>query len=205
MFGKDSFFMKFHAAVLLLCGFFLFVGEESGAEGNFSALDVGAYVSNLTTRVHTSVTHQSKVSQITGFLRFRQGISLSQYFLFEPSLSTVVPWFSGSDGNAKTFTFHLGLNLKYGLFRFVHLRAGPGIQSDWIVSSGQAVTLNNGTSTSTFFMPGGIQTIFLATVHGGLEISLSRRVSLSVDTIIQSIANPSRRRVQASLGLGILL
>lgn len=187
--------------IFLFLIFFLFSLGSSRANG-YHGLDAGGYVTNLNTRVTSTQSQQSEVSHFTGFLRYRRGMPLSNTFLFEPSFATLLPWFSGADGSVKTFTFHLGLNFRWDLFRFLSFRAGPGIQGDWIYARGAVVSLDNGTSTSNFYIPDGSQWVWLATVHGGVVFRLSERLSLSLDAIIQSVGNRERRRVQLASGLG---
>jgi hypothetical protein len=172
---------------------------------NFTALDAGFYAQNLYDRVTVAEADKSLVSHFAALLRVRRGFHLGKSFFFEPALSTVLPWYSGVDGSVKTFTFHTDLVFLVPIFSFLRLRAGPGIEWAVTVSSAQAIELNNGTGTSTFYTPGGIRAALTATVRGGLEIKFSRRFSLGADLFVQSAASDARRTIQAAATFGVYL
>ncbi len=179
------------------------LGARSGA--NFLALDVGLFSNNIVGRANAIEADQSVVSHYSIYARLRRGFSIGKGFYIEPALSTLIPWYSGVDGNSKLFTFHTDFPLLVPVFSWLRLRAGPGIEWQWIVTSAATIDLSNGTGTSDFYVPGGTRTVILATVQLGLEIKFSKKVCANADLTVLSIASSTRRSYQASLGLGIYL
>jgi hypothetical protein len=169
------------------------------------ALDVGAYVDNVTQRLSAPAGYASQVSSISGFFRARRGFNLGGPFTFEPGIGTRIPWRSSADGTALTFTFQLDLDLRYDLFSFLSLRAGPGLEVLTTAASAKTVSLSNGTSTSQFYVPGGVSGIFLATISAGLELKLFRGISLNLDIWLPDIGSSSRRRLEGAASLGLRL
>ena len=168
--------------------------------GHFVGIDAAAYVTNVGTRLGTPAAYQSLVSTISGLARVRRGWNLSSTAYFEPTASVAVPWRSAADGDSKTFTAHLALPVAWqrGFFR---LRIGPGLLTLWTRSEAAAIELNNGTATSTFYIPGGDVFAFLLTVDLGIEAWLSRHWGIFVES--QWVGLLSRERRGASLAMGV--
>jgi len=95
--------------------------------------------------------------------------------------------------------------VKLPVFSFLNVRSGPGLQTQLMTSNGETIQLNNGTSTSNFFMPSGSSTSYQFTVQMGIEIRLHKRVSINLDAIILAIADSTRRDVNGALTLGYTL
>lgn len=180
-------------------------GEPASRGRGGVAVDLGAYGTNLEQRFSVAKEYQSQVSAISAFFRIRPRLHLGKGIFFEPALGFLVPWRSGADGNTKTFTGHLDLAVHFPLFSFLGIRLGPGLQSVATVSSGEAVTLNNGTSTSTFYTPGRFSNSLLLTVQGGLVINFSQRICLMLETYVPEVANRARRRFHGVATLGYTL
>jgi hypothetical protein len=168
--------------------------SRAAESSSFTILDIGAYTSNL----------QSTTSS-AGFLRLRHGFPVGKKLFFEPSFGAVLPWQSGVDGFEKIFTFHLNLDVAVPLFSFLRWRVGPGLMFLFYVQSGESVQLNNATTTSTYYVPGGVTIGFLGTIQTGLDIAFSRRISLSLDIFTLDIASDARRRFNGALTLGFFL
>jgi hypothetical protein len=168
-------------------------------------LDAGVYIDNITQRLSAPAGYASQVSSISGFLRARRGFGLGGRFTFEPAIGARFPWISSADGTALTFTFQFDLDLKYDLFPFLSVRAGPGVLYLLTASSASTVNLSNGTGTSAFYMPGGVEGVFLLTAASGLEVKLFRGISLNLDVWIPDIGSGSRRRLEGAISLGLRL
>lgn len=184
----------------------LFCSSLQGAK--YLTLDGGAYVDNVAQRLNAPAGYASEVSSLTGYFRLRRAVAIGKSnWAFEPALAMLFPWRSGRDGFEKAFTFQLNLDLTYDLFRFLTLRAGPGIEYLMIVSIDERVPLNNGssTTTSTFYVPGGVSNGFQFNWGVGWELRLFSRVSLNADFWATQIASSKRRRYQAALSLGFKL
>jgi len=171
------------------------------------ALDVGAYATHLEDRFYVPEEFRPKVSHLSGFLRLRPILSLGRRWAFEPALGLLLPWRSGADGNVKLFTAHFDLGLSFRPFSFISLRVGPGVQWIGILSSGQAVELNNGSAsnTSTFYTPGKFGSGFLFTVQGALAVHFSSRLSLSFELYVANASNSLRRAVDGLVAVGFVL
>lgn len=179
------------------------LGASSGA--NFFALDAGLFSNNVVGRANALEEDKTVVSHYSIYARLRRGFHLGKGFYLEPAFSTLFPWYSGIDGNSKLFTFHTDLPLLVPIFKWLRLRAGPGLEWQWILSSFSTVELGNGTETSEFYVPGGSRLVLLATVGAGLELKFSRRFCANVDVTALSVASSTRRTFQVAIGMGIYL
>jgi hypothetical protein len=177
----------------------------TGAPGtSFTSIDLGAYSAN-TQSYFSRPADSGQETSVSGFLRVRHGFSLGKRFTFEPSFGALLPWKSGVDGFSKLFTFHLGLDFGVPVFSFLKWRLGPGIQFLVFAQGGSEVPLNNGTGTSTFYVPGTWRVGFLGIVETGIEAALTKNISLGLDIFIVDIASSARRRVNSALTVGIVL
>lgn len=169
---------------------------------NYWLVDAGVYGTNLRERFASSANDDGLISTLSGVARLRRGFHLGKGFFFEPSAGALVPWRSGADGSTKTFTFPIGLGFSVPVFSFLRFRGGPGVQWLLATSSGGPVTLNNGTSTSTFYTPSRVASLLLFSVDAGLEILLSKKLSLSFDSYWTAVASDRLRRLHGSVCLG---
>lgn len=181
------------------------VAEQRAGGSNYVTLDFGAYGTNLKERVTVTKEMQRHVSSIHGFLRLRRGFHLGKHFFLEPGFGLVLPWRAGADGTTKTITTHIDLAFRIPVFSFLSFRAGPGVQWLAILSKQEAITLNNGTSTSVFYTPGGTANVWLFSVQTALEVHFSRVVSLNLGAYVSDIGSPLRRRYNGVVSLGISL
>jgi len=165
----------------------------------------GVWASNLKERFSAPDGFANEVSEIKGVLRIRRGWHLGKRFYFEPNFSLVLPWRSGADGSSRAFTSVLGLEMGVSLVSFLSWRVGPGVQSLFMTSSAETVLLNNGTATSTFFLPNRMTLSWLLTVDTGFTVSLGRGWSLNADLFVANLANHLRRRYHATMTLGYQL
>ncbi len=180
------------------------IGAENGAHGYF-AIDAGVFANNISQRLSAPSAYKSEVASISGFLRFRPGISLGKRFYFEPSLGFVLPWRTNVDGSTMIFPMQLSLDLSVPLLSFLSLRLGPGMYSELFYGSGGTVRLNNGSSYSDFGAPSGMNLSFTGTVNVALEVLLSHHFSLNLDAYILDIMSRTRRTYHASASLGVKL
>lgn len=192
-----------YLALLLLAGFFC----DAAQAAKYLALDTGVYVDNLVQRFQAPAGYANEVSTISGFFRVRRavGIRRSKNWGFEPGFWMLLPWRSGSEGFAKTFTFQLDLAFTYDLFKRFALRAGPGIHYELTTAVGQNVTLNNGGGTSTFYVPGGASNVFLFTLGTGFELKVYKQFSLNADAWVSDLGSGARRRYEGALSVGYRL
>lgn len=173
--------------------------------GGFLSLDLGAYGVHVDLKMNARTGEKSTVGAVLGMARLRGGINLGKNFFIEPSVTGLIPWRSGNDGNTKIFTFQGEFNLSYFLFSFLKVKAGPGLYVLWLISSASTVSLNNGTSTSNFYLPGRQVVSFQHSVNGGFEFRLSKRFSLNLDTYVLNIGNKTKRSFNGSVSIGYLL
>ena len=190
----------------LICLSILFSPVTQGTK--YFAIDGGFHANNIAQRLQAAPGYAGDVSTLTGMFRARRAASIrGGKFGFEPALLLLFPWRSGRDGFEKTFTFQLDLALTYDLFRFLTLRAGPGIEYLLQVTASENVTLNNGGSnkTSVFYVPGGVSNAFLFTAQLGFELKLSSRFSFNADIWVTNMGSNRRRRYQGALSVGYRL
>lgn len=169
---------------------------------NFWSVDAGLYVTELEERLSTQ---GGDASVLTGAARLRRGWHLGRGIFFEPSLGAVFPWKSGVDGNVRQYTFLVGLDFGYAPWSFLRLRGGPGMHWMIVDSTEQTVSLQNGTGTSDFYIPGAFRHGFIFTANAGLELLFFQRVSLVADLYLLNPASADRRRLYASLLVGVRL
>jgi hypothetical protein len=192
--------------LLLFCAAIWFSSPGSAAsKNNFWSLDLGFYGSNLKERFAAPDAYRSLVSNFYGTVGIRRGLHLGKRFYFEPSLSLFLPWRKGNDGTVMIFPAQLSFDFRIPIWRFLSGRVGPGIYGETYLSKGGEVTLNNGTSTSIFYMPNRPSFLYLFTVQGGLEAQLSKRLSLGVEVFVHDLASRLRRRFDATITVGIRL
>lgn len=172
------------------------------SKGHTFTLDAGAFGTQLDERFSGDTNNASYVSTIAGFLRGRGNIRLGNRWLIEPSIGALIPWRSSVDGNAKTFTFQAEFDLAFGLTNWLKISGGAGIHWVMTVSVFDDVVLNNGTGTSTFYAPGGISNAFSLTADAGIELLLSRRLSINLDVYVASPADSLRRRLHGAITVG---
>jgi hypothetical protein len=172
---------------------------------NYSRLDLGAFMSNIDRRLTAPKGYASEVSSVLGFLRFRRGLRLGRGSFFEPSAALVLPWRSDADGGVLIFPIILDANFMLPLSRGIHVRAGFGVYSEAFVGTGSNIYLNNGTGYSTFYSASGLSFSFNLKPELGIEVTLSRRLSLNLDVFSLAVFNGLRRSIQGSASLGITL
>lgn len=190
--------------VLLLCSVPFTALGASNAKRYF-ALDAGVHMTNLLDRFSVSSSWAGEVSSLKGFARGRLGLHVGKNWYFEPSLGLVLPWRASADGSTKVFPFQIDLPLHIPIFKFLSLRAGPGIYSTATVGNGGTVTLNNGNSTTDFPIASGLRFSFNFTANVGLFIHVSKKLSLGLEAYTLAVLSSTRRQVHASATLGLTL
>lgn len=193
---KNSGGVLFTALGILLC---------CPSQASHFSLDVGAYADNLAQRVNVPAGYASQVSTLTGLVRARPLFSIGHSLSFEPSFALLVPWRSGSDGFAKVITSFTSLDFGISPFSWLKWRLGTALQWNWTLTQPSAVDLNNGTSTSTFYLPGGTSSSFVLLVETGLEFHLTASLSFGVDVWVSQVANATRRRFNGMVYFGVQL
>lgn len=190
---------------LLLLGFVNQALCETRSRKKYqSEVDFGAWVSNLSERQDAPDGFASKVSSTQGLVRYRLGIAVKKW-RFEPSLLLLLPWRSGVDGTTKIYTTHLGLNGVFSLAQFLSLRVGTGVLWDRYSVTGQTLVLNNGTGSSTFYLPERTSNTFLLTVQGGFAFHLGTRWSLLTEVMVGELMDSERRRFHGMALIGVKL
>jgi hypothetical protein len=162
-------------------------------------LHVGASVSNLEQRLSAPPGFASKVSETQGLLGVSKTLKLSNRFALRPESFVLLPWRKGFDGTTLAFTSHFGLNLDIQLSKPLSLGLGNGLLWEMFCSKGEAVSLGNGTGTSTFYTPSRWTQVVLPTASLSLEWKFSKRVGLQFGFLFSEYLDASKRRVR---GLG---
>lgn len=179
--------------------------SRSPPDSAFFAIDLGGYVPHLDEQLGSPNALQDLKTNVLAYLRARLGIPLSGELFLEPSLGSLLPWKVSADGTTKIFQFTLELDFSYPLFSFLRFRTGPGVFS-WVYLPGaDSVTLNNGTSTATFYTPDRFAATLQFQVGAGLELVFSRVLSLFLEGFIIDPVSAPLRQLNASVVLGIHL
>lgn len=179
--------------------------EKGKAANNALVLDVGAYMTQVDRRFSAPAGYAGQVSTLAGFLRARKALSLSSSFGWEPSIGLLLPWRSGGDGFAKTFMVHGGVGFGVNPLQWLRVRFGPGLLWRLTITNSEEVSLNNGTGTSGFYLPGGSRSVFQFTADAGLDFRFFQSVSLGFDVWVLEIMNSNRRTMNAAITLGFYL
>lgn len=199
-------FARFGVAVVAWLALFPSAeGRVNPPRGHFFAIDAGAFGTQLDQRFSGNPDNAGYVSTIAGFLRARGGIRVARRWWIEPSIGSLIPWRSSLDGNAKTFTFQGEMDVAFALTNWLKVSAGPGLHWVFTASSFEEILLNNGTGFSTFYGPGGFSNSLALTTDAGLEVVFSRKLSLSLDVFVASVASRLRRKVHAAITVGYRL
>ncbi len=186
--------------LFLVC--FLLVGPAQGA--STFALDLGVYGDNLAQRFSAPEGYGNQVSVLSGLLRLRPSLPVASSVYFEPSLGFLLPWRSGADGFAKVLTSLLALDMAFGtpVFKW---RVGTAVRWSLTLSRSEAVELNNATSTSVFYLPGGGSSIFLLLVETAVEVRVASGISLGAEIWLSEVASRARRRLSGAFYVGVTL
>lgn len=196
--------------VVVYVGFLLFILFPQMAlslptSRHFFGIELGAYHDAVVDKYASPSNVRQEVGALFGIIRIKRAFTLSKRFTFDPSVGGLFPWSAGSDGTARKFIAHTSLDMGANLFSFLKFRLGPGVQMFWLVTEEQDIELQNGTSTSTFYVPGGTVFGALLTVQTALEIRLHQRWYLNLELHTLSIASRERRRFNVLATLGFIL
>ena len=186
-----------------LLSFGLFVSSPTFAAS--ASLDLGAYADNLGQRLSAPAGYTTQVSTLTGLLRIRPKFSVSSSLAFEPSFGLLVPWRSGADGFAKVVTSFTALDFSVTFLSRCAFRFGTALQWNWSLTQAGSLELNNGSGTSTFYLPGGTSSSFQLLVEAALEFRLTPTLSLGVEAWASQVMSPTKRRFSAAAYLGVQL
>ncbi|NBX76834.1 MAG: hypothetical protein EBQ92_09785 [Proteobacteria bacterium] len=162
-------------------------------------LHLGATVSNLEERITAPPGFASKVSETQGLLGVSKALKLSNRFALRPESFVLLPWRKGFDGTTLTFTSHFGLSIDFQMSKTLSLGLGNGLLWEMFCSKGEAISLGNGTGTSTYYTPSRWTQVILPTANINLEWKFSKRVGLQIGVLLSEYLNSSKRRVR---GLG---
>jgi hypothetical protein len=179
--------------------------SSSAPRASYFALDMGPYMTAVNDRLSQSGDYKSKVSTLAGFFRARKSIGLFSGIQWVPSIGALVPWRSGADGFAKTFLIHSGLGFGVTPLSWLHVRFGPGLLWRLTITNSEQLNLNNGTSTSAFYTPGGSRSVFLMTADFGLDFRFFHSWSLGFDVWMIEVMNSQRRSINAAATIGFYL
>lgn len=193
------------ALVLLVLIFSAPAHAEKGSGGGFFAIDIGPYMTQVEKRFAASPGYATQVSSLAGFLRARKSVPLFSGLGWEPSVGLLIPWISGADGFAKTFLVHTAVGFGYAPLSWWRFRIGPGLLWRLTITNAEQVSLNNGTGSSGFYIPGGSRSRFQFTADFGMDLKLFQSVSLGFDVWIVEIASSARRSMNAAITLGFYL
>jgi len=182
---------------VLLCSSFAFAGSANGLYAG-----LGLYAQNSFDK--TTKTDDGSGSLLGAYsfpLIARYNITFSDRWTFAPALCfTPLPRDSGG-GTAKTTFIHLSLPFVYrmnGGGRDLEFYAGPGVSQYQIKGAGGTKTLNNGTTTATFAVPGGDSTSKLVTADLGFALDEDPH-RMSVDFFIDGAGSPGKRSINLLL------
>jgi hypothetical protein len=167
--------------------------------------EAGIFVNNIGQRLSAPSGYSSEVSSISALGRVRRAFFLGKKYYFEPAFGLAIPWRTSADGSTKTFPILTNLDLQWALLNGFSLRAGPGIYLQYILGTGQSVDLNNGTSVSTFYTPSGSSLSIQFSLEGGFQIRLREKLALNFDLYLLDAASSSRRTINATVTLGVLM
>ena len=90
-------------------------------------------------------------------------------------------------------TIFLLYNFEYNWSSNIDLRYGLGTFLNRISGDGSTLTLNNGSSTSNFYVPSELQTSYTSSLNFGLKLNVSSNWLLRFDTQIMRFASSTRR------------
>lgn len=165
----------------------------------------GVFSSEIEDRIWASNTFQSTTAITTGFFRMRPSFRLGKILDFDPALGFTVPWLSSYDGAQKILPIQWNLDIGFNFTSWLKLRTGVGGYHSFYFGGGDAVVLNNGNSTATYYTGGDITLTTNFTAQVGLAITMFHWLGLNFDLYGLSLLSPTRRSFNGTVTLGINL
>ncbi len=141
----------------------------------------------------------------TSALNFQPSIFASGFFpapmghLFMPELGYI--YYTGLKNDYSKSTLYLLIDVGYKLNANFLLRYGFGIFGTTISADGQALTLANGNSTSTFYQPSESMTSYNVTWNLGIESAINSNWSLRFETFIYEIMSSVKRDISYTFNI----
>lgn len=160
-------------------------------------LESGALVTNITERISVPEGFSQSISQIQGFLGVARSIPITRSLHFVPRISTLIPGRKGRDGQTYVFSSHALASIEKDVFSRVSVSAGVGIWWESMFSQGE--------SLEQFYTPSRWTQIVVPTLALGSVFQFSKKLGLRTMLIIPQFYLSHKRRVYASLGIGIHL
>lgn len=174
----------------------IFCSPALAYKNHASYLGIGYYSQNALNKTTTSSTSSPSILGAASYpVNFKYDWALGADWFFSPQLSYTLFPRTSAGGSAKVTILHLllpfGMNIGGGSSGWDWF-VGPGLIRYAISGSGGATTLNNGTSTATFAVPGDSVVMQNFTINtGGSFSSGSSRYGL--DLIFEALLSSGKR------------
>ena len=162
-----------------------------------ATLSLGTYVPN-SFKAQSNKEGSSTIIALNPFISLDYKIPFSATNIFNPEVGFVYH-LDVYDKTSKQTIFLL-YNMEYNLSNTFILRYGFGTFMTSISGKGEAVTLNNGATTTDFYTPNGAKSSYTSSLNLGLKLNFIQNWPLRLDTHIMRFAS-SRRSVSYLLSL----
>jgi hypothetical protein len=174
------------------------------SSGKFLYVGTGVFLQNMLT---TTTTPESS-SNVLGQLNLPQISLLADFsgrsgFGFAPSVALTPVALTGGNGVKKSMLL-ASLPIAWSVGQSATLKFGPGLLQYSISGDGGTTELNNGTGTSTFYLPGSTKTSNVFVLNVGMGFDLFRNLRLDLDAVVPGALSSKRAlNLMATAHLGL--
>jgi len=174
------------------------------SSGKTLYVGTGVFLQNMLTTTATpessaNVVGQMNLPQVSLMADFRG----SSGFGLAPSVALTPVAMSGGNGVKKSMLL-ASLPLAWSMGQTASFKFGPGLLQYSVSGDGGTTELNNGTGTSTFYLPGSTKTSKIFVLNVGMGFDLFRNLRFDFDAVVPGILSSKRAlNLMATAQLGI--
>lgn len=183
----------------------LFLVSSTAMAAKSLAIDLFAAHRLLKERLSAGEPFGSQIEKVHAKIRFRPQFQLKNSWELHTPISLLLPWDSGADGTVKVFESELVFAFSRLMSRRFSLAFGPGISWRIFVPTAGSVTLQNGNSTQTFYIPSQTQVTTQFVTHVEFSWSLSPRTSFTSNVTAKNLGDKGRMSFAIAIGMGVRL
>jgi hypothetical protein len=164
----------------------------------------GVFLQNMLTTTTTPESTSNALGQINlPQLSVMADFRGSSGFGFAPSIALTPVAIAGGNGVKKSMLL-ASLPLAWSLGQSASFKFGPGLLQYSVTGDGGTTQLNNGTGTSTFYLPGETRTSKVFVLNVGMGFDLFRNFRFDLDAVVPGALSSKRAlNLMATAQLGI--
>lgn len=125
--------------------------------------------------------------------------ALNEKWLLKPEIQYI--FFTPENKEYSKSLLFYSLHFDYIIHDKIHLMAGQSIATTTIWGSGGAKVLNDGSSTSTYYLPSQVNKSYNFTTDLGAEFYIIPKLGINLKTYLFELLSSEKRQIHYSLGL----